>query len=89
MFFFSADTSFFVFFFLQTLVNVLITILLTSTGSGSLLPESLVNPTGSGRSEPGSLQTDASPLFVSAVVKLVAMQMQALGVSGYLHFILL
>ena len=26
------------------------------------------------------LQTDASPLFVSSVVKLVAMQMQALGV---------
>ncbi|GFO03526.1 unc-80-like protein, partial [Plakobranchus ocellatus] len=63
---------------LKTLVNILITILLTSSGSGSLLPESLTCP-GSHRGEPSGLQTDASPLFVSSVVKLVAMQMQALG----------
>ncbi|GFR73733.1 Unc-80-like protein [Elysia marginata] len=64
---------------LKTLVNILITILLTSTGTGSLLPESLINPGSSHRGELSGLQTDASPLFVSSVVKLVAMQMQALG----------
>ncbi|XP_055887561.1 protein unc-80 homolog isoform X2 [Biomphalaria glabrata] len=64
---------------LKTLVNILITILLTSNGSHLLLPESLTVPTGIHRSEPCALQIDASPLFVSSVVKLVAMQMQALG----------
>ncbi|KAH9525120.1 Protein unc-80 [Bulinus truncatus] len=63
----------------NTLVNILITILLTSSGSNLLLPESLTIPAGIHRSEPCSLQIDASPLFVSSVVKLVAMQMQALG----------
>ncbi|XP_059153938.1 protein unc-80 homolog isoform X2 [Physella acuta] len=60
---------------LKTLVNVLITILLTSSGSSALLPESLTIPAH--RTE--ASRTDASPLFVSSVVKLVAMQMQAHG----------
>ncbi|RUS69726.1 hypothetical protein EGW08_022512 [Elysia chlorotica] len=64
---------------LKTLVNILITILLSSTGTGCLLPESLINPGSSHRGEMSGLQTDTSPLFVSSVVKLVAMQMQALG----------
>ena len=65
----------------QTLVNVLISILLTGMGGLSMAGDPSLNTHGSHRSDHTS-SPEVAPVFCSAVVKLVAMQMQALGVSG-------
>jgi hypothetical protein len=65
----------------QTLVTVLISILLTGMGGLSLGPEPSLNTHSSHRSDYSSAP-EVAPVFCSAVVKLVAMQMQALGVGS-------
>ncbi|XP_076436361.1 protein unc-80 homolog isoform X3 [Babylonia areolata] len=65
---------------LKTLVNVLISILLSGMGGVYMAGDPPLNTHGSHRSEhPNS--PEVAPVFCSAVVKLVAMQMQALGES--------
>ena len=62
--------------YLQTLVNALLSIVLCGPG-GPVFPDSLTLQ-GSHRSE--QICHTTPPSFCSAVIKLVAMQMQALGV---------
>ncbi|KAK6194683.1 hypothetical protein SNE40_000272 [Patella caerulea] len=62
---------------LKTLVNVLINILLSGSPGGPLIPEGATTISSS-RSESSSV-VEVPPIFCSAVVKLVAMQMQLLG----------
>ena len=66
--------------FLQTLINVLLSIILSGPGA-PVLPEMTAGIHGSHRSDPATVYQITPPAFCSAVVKLVAMQMQALGVS--------
>lgn len=65
---------------LQTFVNALLVIVLAGPGA-PVLPETTSGIHGSHRSEYGAVFHIVPPTFCSAVVKLVAMQMQALGVS--------
>ena len=64
----------------QTLVNVLISILLTGMGGLSMAGDPSFHTHSGHRGDNSS--PEVAPVFCSAVVKLVAMQMQALGVSG-------
>lgn len=64
---------------LQTFVNALLVIVLAGPGA-PVLPETTSGIHGSHRSEYGAVFHIVPPTFCSAVVKLVAMQMQALGV---------
>ncbi|KAL5011899.1 hypothetical protein ScPMuIL_010450 [Solemya velum] len=66
---------------LKTLVSSLLSIILSGNGWTPTLPESLPNMHSSHRGDHGAmlLAMIAPPTFCSAVVKLIAMQMQALG----------
>eukprot|EP00105_Crassostrea_gigas_P024973 XP_011445404.1 PREDICTED: protein unc-80 homolog isoform X2 [Crassostrea gigas] len=63
---------------LKTFVNALLVIVLAGPGA-PVLPETTSGIHGSHRSEYGAVFHIVPPTFCSAVVKLVAMQMQALG----------
>ncbi|KAL8568215.1 hypothetical protein ACOMHN_027738 [Nucella lapillus] len=65
---------------LKTLVSVLISILLSGMGGVHMMGEPSLHTHGSHRSD-YTTTTEVAPVFCSAVVKLVAMQMQALGES--------
>ncbi|KAK7491630.1 hypothetical protein BaRGS_00017083 [Batillaria attramentaria] len=63
---------------LKTLVGVLISILLSGMGGINIPGDPMTNTHSSHRSD-HSFVPEVAPVFCSAVVKLVAMQMQALG----------
>ncbi|XP_071097692.1 protein unc-80 homolog [Haliotis cracherodii] len=64
---------------LKTLVSVLISILLSGSSSFSSMSDNFPSQHGSHRSEHSTSHIEIPALFCSSVVKLVAMQMQALG----------
>ncbi|ESO92838.1 hypothetical protein LOTGIDRAFT_232936 [Lottia gigantea] len=64
---------------LKTLVNVLINILLSGAPGGPLIPEGGTTISSSCRTDGPASVVEVPPIFCSAVVKLVAMQMQFLG----------